>query len=121
MIKTFDYQNTPNVKVVNDILIDSVKMKTREIHIIPVDEGLRINFKINNKMIHYTTIEDMPRSYDHAPNLIIRIKIMANLSIVETNKKQEGKINANIDNVDINQKVIIQPTDKGEEILIINE
>lgn len=121
MMKSFDYKNTPNVDVVNEILVDIVKMGASEANIKQTEEGMRIDFKINDEVVHYTTINDLPRKYDHAPNLIIRLKIMADLNIVETNEKQDGEIKAEINGVVIDQKVIITPTENGEEVLIINK
>lgn len=120
MLKNIDFVNTTNVKVVDDILTDSIKMNASKIQFNRCEGGLRVDFIINNKPVEYTIVLDVDKRSATARHLIIRIKIMAGLNIVETNEVQKGQIKTNINGININQNVVIKPTAKGEEMVIAN-
>ena len=113
MLKTFDYQNTPIVDVVNEILVDSAKRGASDIHFDPTDDGIIVRFRVDGIL---SNVIFLPK--DIKQNVITRIKIMAGMNITETRLPQDGAVKDKIEGKDLDLRVSALPTKRGEKIVI---
>ncbi len=113
MLKNFDFEKTPVVEIVNEILVDASKRGASDIHFDPYDEYLKVRIRIDGELISYTQI---PNSI--AKNLITRIKIISGMNITESRLPQDGAIKATLEGIDLDLRVSAIPTNKGEKIVI---
>ena len=113
MLKTFDYDKTPVVDIVNEILVDSSNRGASDIHFDPQDEVLKTRIRIDGELIDYAAI---PNSI--AKNLVTRIKIISGMNITESRLPQDGAIKQIILDKEMDLRVSALPTNKGEKIVI---
>jgi type IV pilus assembly protein PilB len=113
MLKVFDYEKTPVVEVVNEIMVDASKRGASDIHFDPQNGYVKIRIRIDGELIDYTEVPD-----NIARNLVTRVKILSGMNITESRLPQDGAIKAKIQNVDLDMRVSALPTNKGEKIVI---
>ncbi len=113
MLKTFDYQNTPIVDVVNEILVDSAKRGASDIHFDPREKFLLIRIRVDGELIDYAEVPFSIRDY-----LVTRIKTIAKMNITESRRPQDGAIKTSINGIDLDLRVSSLPVSGGEKIVI---
>ena len=113
MLRTFDYEKTPVVELVNEILVDASKRGASDIHFDPQEEYLKTRIRIDGELIDYTEIPN-----NIAKNLITRVKIISGMNITESRLPQDGAIKATLEDIDLDLRVSAIPTNKGEKIVI---
>lgn len=113
MLKTFDFEKTPVVELVNEILVDSTKRGASDIHFDPQENFLKARIRIDGELIDYTEI---PNTI--AKNLVTRVKIISGMNITESRLPQDGAIKASLEGIDLDLRVSALPTNKGEKIVI---
>ena len=113
MLKNFDFEKTPVVEIVNEILLDSSKRGASDIHFDPYDEFIKVRIRIDGELSDYT---EVPSSV--AKNLVTRIKIISGMNITESRLPQDGAIKATLEDVNLDLRVSSLPTNKGEKIVI---
>ncbi len=109
----FDYENTPIVDIVNDMLVDAIKRNASDIHFDPFEDGIQIRIRIDGSLHNYTTV---PLSMKK--NMITRVKIISNMNITESRLPQDGAIKGLISDVTVDLRVSCLPTNMGEKIVI---
>lgn len=77
----------PTAKLVNGLLLDAVSQGASDIHIEPIEKGVRVRFRIDG-ILH--EIAEFPKKF-HAP-IISRIKIISDMDIAERRVPQDGRI-----------------------------
>lgn len=113
MLRKFDFEKTPVVEIVNDILVDSSKRGASDIHFDPLEKYMKVRIRIDGALIDYT---EVPNSIKK--NLITRIKIISGMNITETRLPQDGAIKATLQDVNLDLRVSCLPTLDGEKIVI---
>ena len=113
MLKTFDFEKTPVVELVNEILVDATKRGASDIHFDPQEDFLKTRIRIDGELIDYT---EVPSTI--AKNLITRVKIISGMNITESRLPQDGAIKATLGDTDLDLRVSAIPTNKGEKIVI---
>jgi len=113
MLKVFDYENTPVVEIVNQILVDSAKRGASDIHFDPHENCTKVRIRIDGNLINYT---DVPLNI--TKNLITRIKIISGMNITESRLPQDGAIKATLEDLALDLRVSALPTNKGEKVVI---
>ena len=58
----------------------------------------------------------IPKSIER--NLVTRIKLIAGMNITENRLPQDGAIKGKIDNIDLDMRVAVLPTNEGEKAVI---
>ena len=101
--------DAPIVQVVDRILAQAIRDRASDIHIEPSDEFVRIRFRIDGAL---TDILHLPASM--GMGLVSRIKIMAEMNIVERRRPQDGQLTAVVDGVAIDVRVATVATIFGE-------
>lgn len=110
-------EDAPVVRLVNVLLVDSLRRGASDIHIEPYEKDFRIRFRIDGVL--YDVMHPPMRLRDA---LISRIKIMSKLDISEKRLPQDGriKIKVKVDNRsrELDFRVSTLPTLFGEKIVL---
>ncbi len=104
---------SPVVKLVNQIIGDSIAKEASDIHIEPKEKSVQVRFRIDGVLRNEL---EVPRTVHSA--LASRIKIISNLNIAETRKPQDGKAKVLIEDKDVDLRISILPTSFGEKVVI---
>ena len=113
MLKQIDFEKTPVVEAVNDILVDASKMGASDIHFDPLEDYMKARVRIDGQLHDYVQIPNSIKK-----NLITRIKIISGMNITESRLPQDGAIKATIKDVNLDLRVSSIPTIEGEKIVI---
>jgi type IV pilus assembly protein PilB len=110
-------EDAPVVRLVNVLLVDSLRRGASDIHVEPYEQDFRIRFRIDG--ILYDVMHPPMKMRDP---LISRLKIMAKLDISEKRLPQDGriKIKVKIDNRsrELDFRVSTLPTLFGEKVVL---
>ena len=110
-------EDAPVVRLVNVLLVDSLRRGASDIHVEPYEKDFRIRFRIDGVL--YDMMHPPMRMRDA---LISRLKIMAKLDISEKRLPQDGriKIKVKIDNRsrELDFRVSTLPTLFGEKVVL---
>jgi type IV pilus assembly protein PilB len=107
----------PVVKLVNVLLVDSLKRGASDIHIEPYEKEFRVRFRIDGILYNVMALPMKLRD-----PLTSRIKIMAKLDIAEKRLPQDGRIKIKMKiedrGRDLDFRVSVLPTLWGEKIVM---
>jgi type IV pilus assembly protein PilB len=110
-------EEAPIVRLVNLILMDSVKRGASDIHIEPYERELRVRFRVDGVL---QSVMNPPLKLREA--LTSRIKIMSRLDISEKRLPQDGRIKmrmkADGKNKELDFRVSCLPTLFGEKVVL---
>ena len=110
-------EDAPVVRLVNILLVDSLRRGASDIHVEPYEKELRIRFRIDGVL--YDVMHPPLKMRDA---LISRIKIMSKLDISEKRLPQDGriKIRLKVDNKsrELDFRVSTLPTLFGEKVVL---
>ncbi|AZN43343.1 GspE/PulE family protein [Paenibacillus albus] len=110
---SFLEDDSPVVKLVNQILQSAAANKASDIHFDPHDSKLVIRYRVDGVLL---TDRVLPKQMQNM--LIARIKIMSNLNITEHRVPQDGRIKLHVDRYQIDIRVSTLPTVYGEKIVM---
>ena len=113
MLKTFDYENTPVVNIVNEMIIDAVNRKASDIHFDPTPTVLNVRIRIDGELVDYAEVPEVVKK-----NLTTRIKIISGMNITESRLPQDGAIKSENDGNAVDLRVSSLPIVDGEKIVI---
>ena len=113
MLKVFDFEKTPIVDIVNEILVDASSRGASDIHFDPKDNMLQIRIRIDGELVDYATVPE-----EYIKNLITRIKIISGMNITESRLPQDGAIKGIVKDIELDLRVSSINTNKGEKIVI---
>jgi type IV pilus assembly protein PilB len=106
-------EDSPIVKLVNQIIQQGVQQKASDIHFDPHETKLVVRYRIDGML---KTERSLPK---HMQNILTaRIKIMANLNITENRLPQDGRIKINLDMNPIDLRISTLPAIYGEKIVL---
>jgi type IV pilus assembly protein PilB len=103
----------PVVQVVDRILTQAMRDRASDVHIEPSEDYVRIRFRIDGAL---KEILRLPVAI--GPGLVSRIKIMANMNIVERRRPQDGQLTINIDGNEVDVRVATVSTIMGENCVM---
>lgn len=103
----------PVVGVANQILSDAIRMGSSDIHIEPYASRVEVRYRVDGQLVR---VRQMP--VDILPMLATRIKIMAELDIVENRMPQDGRVAAEIDGRKVDLRVSVVPNYHGPRIVL---
>lgn len=106
-------QDSPIVKLVNQILTNAVIQKASDIHIDPQETKMVVRYRVDGVL---RVDRVLPRHMQSV--LTARIKIMSNLDITEHRIPLDGRIKLNLDFYPIDLRVSTLPTVYGEKIVM---
>ncbi|TWE02560.1 type IV pilus assembly protein PilB [Neobacillus bataviensis] len=106
-------QDSPIVRLVNQLLTNAVIQKASDIHIDPQETKIVIRYRVDGVL---RVERVLPRQMHSV--LTARIKIMSNLDITEHRIPQDGRIKLHLDFYPIDLRVSTLPTVYGEKIVM---
>ncbi|RJQ33124.1 MAG: type IV-A pilus assembly ATPase PilB [Actinobacteria bacterium] len=106
-------KNSPVVKIIDSLLVESVRQNANDIHVEPQENEVRIRYRIDG-VLHDVT--NSPKKIQGG--LISRLKIMSGLDIAERRVPQDGRFGLKIDGKAVDFRVATLPTVYGEKVVI---
>lgn len=106
-------QQAPVVRLVNDILLQAVRMGASDIHFEPKRKGLRLRYRIDGDLVDIRTI---PTSM--MPAVIARVKVLAELNLTERRLPQDGRFSFQVQAKRIDVRVSTLPNQHGERVVL---
>jgi type IV pilus assembly protein PilB len=105
--------DAPVVQVVNRILTQAMRDRASDVHIEPSDGTVRVRYRIDGAL---KEILVLPAAM--GLGLVSRIKIMADMNIVERRRPQDGQLTTEVDGKDIDVRVATVATIWGEKCVM---
>jgi type IV pilus assembly protein PilB len=105
--------NAPVVQVVTRIITQAVRSRASDVHIEPQDTQVRVRFRVDGALLDAVTL---PVAIGQA--LVSRIKIMADMNIVERRRPQDGQLEVTVDGHALDVRVATAATIWGEKAVL---
>lgn len=106
--------DAPIIRLVQQMLTDAFKMRASDIHIEPMENRLRIRYRVDGKLVEVATHPKKLLS-----PIIARLKVMSTtMSIAEKRMPQDGRIQMNIGGKQVDLRVSSVPSNHGESIVM---
>jgi type IV pilus assembly protein PilB len=106
-------QDAPVVQIVNLLVAQALRDRASDLHLEPHATGLRIRARVDGIL---REVAELPA--DLAPGLVSRIKILAELNIVEKQRAQDGQISFDVDGRKVDIRVATMRTIWGEKVVM---
>jgi type II secretion system protein E len=103
------------VKLVNQILQQAISDRATDIHLEHYRNELILRYRVDGILYDTQVSDNIKYLY---PAIVSRIKVMANLNIVERRVPQDGRAKAKIGDKEYELRISIIPTLYGENIVI---
>ena len=108
-----DEDSAPIVKLIGKIIDEAVKLRASDIHIEPMDDRIRVRYRIDGVCVER---DNIPK---HLQNVVMaRFKIMSGMDIAERRIPQDGRIKKNCMGSDIDFRVSALPGYHGESVVL---
>ncbi|WIV11023.1 ATPase, T2SS/T4P/T4SS family [Proteiniborus sp. MB09-C3] len=108
-----DVNSAPVVKLVNSIVGQAIKMRASDIHIEPFENNVRVRYRIDGDLQ-----EIMRFSIKSHMAIVTRVKIMGKMDIAERRIPQDGRVETELEDKEIDMRISTLPTVYGEKIVI---
>jgi type IV pilus assembly protein PilB len=105
--------DAPIIQLVNKIVTQALRDRASDIHIEPTDGQIRIRYRVDGAL---REVLSLPAST--GPELVSRIKIMADMDIVERRRPQDGQFETKIDGAGVDVRVATSATIWGETAVL---
>ena len=106
-------RDTPVVQIVNLLVAQAVRDRASDLHIEPQPDALRIRERVDGIL---RDVAELPA--DLAPGLVSRVKILAELNIVEKQRAQDGQITMDVEGRGVDIRVATMRTIWGEKVVL---
>ncbi len=104
-------EGAPIIRLTNNIIAMALKKGASDIHIEPMEKGLRVRYRIDGVLS-----EEMMLPKKVQLPLISRVKIISKLDITERRLPQDGRITIKLGSKSVDFRVSTVPTKFGEKI-----
>jgi general secretion pathway protein E/type IV pilus assembly protein PilB len=108
-------QEASVVRLVNEILLEAIELRSSDVHIESQPSGLRIRYRVDG-MLQPQPIRPEISRFQAA--IISRLKIMARLNIAEKRLPQDGRIKLKVAGREVDVRVSVIPMIHGEGIVM---
>ena len=108
-----DTNDAPVIRLVNQMISQSVKAGASDIHIEPFQDELVVRYRIDGILYPMMSPPKMFQS-----SLISRVKVMAKMNIAEKRIPQDGRAQVRLGNQEIDMRISTVPTNFGERLVI---
>ncbi len=112
-VSASDGYTNPTVRLIDALLIDSIKLGASDVHFEPEGAFVRLRYRVDGKL---RLIRSFHKDYWNA--IAVRVKIMSDMNITETRSPQDGRISLTVLGRQIDFRVATQPTIYGENIVM---
>ncbi len=108
-----EFDETPMVKLVNQILTSAVFQRASDIHIDPLDDKTLVRYRVDGVL---DTVREFPNKIHN--QMVSRIKVMSGMDITETRIPQDGRIQTLIQQKSLDLRISMLPTVRGEKVVM---
>ncbi len=108
-------QDASVVKLVNQLFAEAIQSRATDIHIEPFRDRVKVRYRIDG-ILYEVPVPDTIRQLHLA--ITSRIKIIANMDIVERRLPQDGRAKVKLGEQDVDLRISIIPTLYGENLVI---
>jgi type IV pilus assembly protein PilB len=105
--------DSPVVEVVNRLVSQALRDRASDIHLEPKPDQLRVRFRIDGSL---NEVISLPSGM--GPAIISRLKIMADMNIVEKRRPQDGQFQTLVDGRELDVRVSTTATIFGEKAVL---
>jgi len=106
-------QEASVIKFVNQIIWEAHNSKSTDIHFEPMEDELRIRYRIDG-ILHKQSMPEQLKRFQAA--ILSRVKVMSGMNIAEKRLPQDGRINVRIKGEELDIRVSTVPTVYGESV-----
>lgn len=106
-------EDAPVIRVVNLLITQGLRDRASDIHLEPQEDRVRVRYRIDGAL-H----DALGLPQNMGPAVVSRIKILANMNIVERQRPQDGQIEMKIDERPLDIRVSTTPTIHGEKAVL---
>lgn len=110
---TMEGSTLPAAELIDAIIKEGIEKNASDIHIEPMEDHIRIRFRIDGDLY---TIKKI--SLDYSSSIISRIKVIGNMDISEKRISQDGRIEKIINDNEVDIRLSTMPTVYGEKIVL---
>ncbi len=103
----------PIVRLVHNLIIESVHRGASDIHIRPLSNGVQVLFRIHGKL---TLVKNFSKTLLSA--IVSRIKVISKMDIAQHRLPQDGRVQMSYGDEKIDMRVSTMPTVEGESVVI---
>jgi type IV pilus assembly protein PilB len=105
--------NAPVVKVVQLVITQALRDRASDVHIEPQADRVRVRYRIDGAL---HDVLDLPAAM--GPVVVSRIKILANMNIVERRRPQDGQISMDVEGRSVDIRVSTTAVIEGEKVVM---
>lgn len=105
--------DAPIINLVNSIFIEAIRQGASDIHLECFSEQMVVRYRLDGYLHTVNRIDK-----EKFPGVSTRIKIMANLNIMERRLPQDGRITVHLGGDMLDMRVSIVPIARGESIVL---
>jgi type IV pilus assembly protein PilB len=103
----------PVINLVNQIMAEAIGLNASDVHMEPRESRVDVRFRMDG-LLH--VVKSFPTKL--LPMVVARIKIMAELDIVENRLPQDGRFTAKFNGKNIDVRVSVLPNSHGQRIVL---
>ncbi len=105
---------TSTVQMVSSIIESAIDLKATDIHLEPRDDSsMRVRYRIDGRLRNIMRIPP-----DMVPQIISRIKVLANMDVTERRRPQDGHFDLEAGDVHFDFRISTLPCHIGEKVVI---
>ena len=105
--------DVPIVRIINQVLRGAVLDGASDIHFEPEESSVRVRCRVDGVLVD---VAELPKSSQ--ATLLSRLKVMADIDIVERRRPQDGRISLRVDDRTVDMRVATLPTPLGESVVV---
>jgi type IV pilus assembly protein PilB len=105
--------DAPVVQIVQLLITQGLRDRASDIHIEPQQDRVRVRYRIDGAL---HDVLDLPASM--GPVVVSRIKILANMNIVERRRPQDGQISMDVEGRSVDIRVATTGVIEGEKVVM---
>jgi type IV pilus assembly protein PilB len=106
-------ESAPVAQLVTRIITEAVRERASDVHLEPQEDALRVRFRVDGAL-HDALM--LPGAM--AAAMVSRIKIMAEMNIVERRRSQDGQLEITVDGRGLDVRVATMATIWGEKVVM---
>jgi len=105
--------DAPVINLLNNIFLEAISRRASDIHIESASEESAVRYRVDGILLTARTI-----SQERAIAVSARLKILANLNVLENRRPQDGHIDVKTDSYSLDVRISLIPTIWGESIVL---
>ncbi len=106
-------ETAPIIRLANKILLNAVKERASDIHLLPQDNGLKVSYRVNGLLQEFLKLDKRI-----SKSLVARFKIVALMDITERRLPQDGRFKVNLNKRAVEFRVSCMPGQFGENLVL---